>query len=80
MDLCFTDSMNGCTFRVGSRAKPLISHYNFVKPATQPIDQAKINRHIGRRNIHGVTKLTKADYEKGGGMDKSTDDWIPPKN
>ena len=70
VDFCFTDTMNGCTFSVGSGAKPLISHYNFVNPATQLIDQAKIDWHIDRRYIHGVTKLTKADYKKSGGMDQ----------
>ena len=71
VDFCFTDTMNGCTFSVGSGAEPLVSHYNFVNPATQMIDQAKIDRHIDRRYKHGVTKLSRADYKKGGGMDQN---------
>lgn len=70
VDFCFTDTMNGCTFCVGSGAKPLISHYNFADDATQLIDQAKIDRHIGRRYQHGVTTLKKNDYKHGGGMDQ----------
>lgn len=70
VDFCFTDTMNGCTFGVGSGANPLISHYNFVNEETQLIDQARIDRHINRRYIHGVSKLTKADYKHGGGMDQ----------
>jgi hypothetical protein len=70
VDFCFTDTMNGCTFVVGSGPQPLISHYNFANSDTQLIDQDRIDRHIGRRYKHGVTTLKKADYKDGIGMDQ----------
>lgn len=70
VDFCFTDTMNGCTFVVGSGPTPLVSHYNFVDGTTQQIDQGKIDRHINRRYQHGFTALRRDDYKTGEGMDQ----------
>lgn len=70
VDFCFTDTMNGCTFVVGSGPTPLVSHYNYTDSNTQLIDQAKIDRHIAARYQNGATALRKADYKTGAGMDQ----------
>jgi hypothetical protein len=72
VDYCFTPTLNGCTFVVGSGDTPLISHYNFVDDpnAVNPtVDQAKIDRHIGRRYHAPVTTLKRADYKTGPALD-----------
>lgn len=72
VDYCFTPTLNGCTFVVGAGATPMISHYNYVddpSSANPAIDQAKIDRHIGRRHQPGISTIKRADYKVGPALD-----------
>lgn len=68
VDYCFTPTLNGCTFVVGSGKTPLISHYNYVDDPKSPnpkIDQEKIDAAIEARYKHGTTAIKRADYKDG---------------
>jgi hypothetical protein len=72
VDYCFTPTLNGCTFVVGSGKTPLISHYNYVddpKAENPKIDQTKIDEHIDQRYKHGVATIKREDYKDGPALD-----------
>ena len=71
VDFCFTPTLNGCTFVVGSGATPLVSHYNYqTGPVDAPtIDQAKIDQRINNRYGGNYTALRRGNYKLGPRME-----------
>jgi hypothetical protein len=73
VDYCFTPTLNGCTFCIGSGAQPMISHYNYVDDpqAENPqVDQDKIDRQIARRyGEDDPVAVKRAEYKAGSALD-----------